>query len=319
MSKHHDEALNRLSITLFKLARNDRPTIKELAKEFNVSVRTIQRDLNRLVYFPIEKDTLGQLKFIDGYSLSKTTFDDSELLVTYLALSQLKNINDKFDKNIERVFSKLLYPGYHSIFHVKPEAFEELDADSKKIEVLEKAIEEKRVCQIHINKKSFIVEAYKIICLDGIWYLLANNQGDLKVKSFLLSKIEQVKLSTAQFKASKPIDKILENVHSGFFEDGSSIEVVIRVFPQIAHYFKIKEFLPTQKILEEEKDNSLIISFEVTHYEDIDNIIKSWIPHIEVLEPKDYKDQLLEELEAYMLKLTSTSQKDVQNNLVMKI
>lgn len=317
MSENHDKALNRFSIILSKLSNDERPTIQELAQEFDVSVRTIQRDLKRLVYFPIEKNSLGQLKFINGYSLSKTTFEQQELLVTYLALSQLKNINEEFDKNIDRVLSKVLYPGYDSIFHIKPESFEELDADSKKIEILEKAIDEKRVCQIQVNKKSFIVDAYKIISLDGIWYLLANNQEDSKVKSFLLSKIEHVKLSSTNFETLKPIDEILDNVHSGFFEDGSCIEVIIRVFPQIAHYFKIKEFLPTQKILEEEKDNSLIISFEVTHYEDIDNIIKSWLPHIEVLQPTEYKDQLINELEAYMLRLTSNKETSVSKELAL--
>lgn len=307
MSKYHDKALERLVFTLTKLSHDERPTIEELAEEYNVSIRTIQRDLKRLMYFPIQKDSLNRLKFIDGYSLSKTTFEDEELLVTYLSLSQFKNINKKFDKNIDKIFSKILYPGYHSIFYIKPESFEKLDPDSEKIDMLEKAIENKTICNIEINNTKLIVEPHKIISLDGIWYLLANDSNNCKIKSFLLSKIETIELSCRKFKSKKSIDKVLQNVHSGFFEDGSSITVTIKVFPQVSHYFKIKKFLPTQKLIKEEDDKSLIVAFNVTHYEDIDNIIKAWIPHVKVLEPLDYKMQLIDELKEYMQKLIETT------------
>ena len=45
-------------LNLFEFSNDERPTIKELANEFGVGVRTIQRDIyERLAYFPIEKDS----------------------------------------------------------------------------------------------------------------------------------------------------------------------------------------------------------------------------------------------------------------------
>ncbi|MFW2525413.1 hypothetical protein ACN5O8_06770 [Aliarcobacter butzleri] len=36
------------------------------------------------------------------------------------------------------------------------------------------------------------------------------------------------------------------------------------------------------------------------HDEDIDNIIKSWLPHIEIIEPLRFRDKLKNELKEYL-------------------
>lgn len=68
--KNYDTVLTRLLVIIKKLCNDERPTIKELSLEFNVSVRTIQKDIYKrisMIAF-IEKDQFGRLKFIDGYS-----------------------------------------------------------------------------------------------------------------------------------------------------------------------------------------------------------------------------------------------------------
>jgi predicted DNA-binding transcriptional regulator YafY len=69
--KHnYDRALFRLIGIITMLLKDERPTIKSLAIEFNVSIRTIQKDVyERLVQFNITKDSLGQLKFEEGFSI----------------------------------------------------------------------------------------------------------------------------------------------------------------------------------------------------------------------------------------------------------
>ena len=84
----------------------------------------------------------------------------------------------------------------------------------------------------------------------------------------------------------------LYNTHSAWFDDGQSFKVVVKVDKQIAIYFKQKKFLQSQHIEEELEDGSLIVSFEVSHDEDCDNIIKSWLPHIEVLEPIRFRNKI---------------------------
>lgn len=68
--KNYDKALFRLISILTMLTKDERPTITELAEEFNVSVRTIQTDIyTRLNQFHIEKDSQGRLIFEEGFTL----------------------------------------------------------------------------------------------------------------------------------------------------------------------------------------------------------------------------------------------------------
>jgi predicted DNA-binding transcriptional regulator YafY len=67
MAYKHD-SLTRLVNILSKLNDGDLLSTKELAEEFNVSIRTIQRDFNeRLISFPIEKSG-HSWKMQDGFS-----------------------------------------------------------------------------------------------------------------------------------------------------------------------------------------------------------------------------------------------------------
>jgi predicted DNA-binding transcriptional regulator YafY len=71
--KHsYDKALYRLVGIISMLLKDERPTIKSLSEEFNVSIRTIQKDVyERLIQFNITKDSLGQLKFAEGFAITQ--------------------------------------------------------------------------------------------------------------------------------------------------------------------------------------------------------------------------------------------------------
>lgn len=67
----YDKALYRLLSTISLLLKDERPTVKSLAVEFNVTERTIQKDIyERLIQFDIEKDKTSHLKFSDNFSIS---------------------------------------------------------------------------------------------------------------------------------------------------------------------------------------------------------------------------------------------------------
>lgn len=65
MGKEYDSLPFRLVNILYRLIKNEKPTIEELAKEFNVGIRTIQIDIyQRLLPFEIKKDESGRLFLI---------------------------------------------------------------------------------------------------------------------------------------------------------------------------------------------------------------------------------------------------------------
>jgi len=55
--KEHDKTAFRLASILIKLNEGEHPSVDELAVEYGVHKRTIQRDINeRLSYLPIQKE-----------------------------------------------------------------------------------------------------------------------------------------------------------------------------------------------------------------------------------------------------------------------
>ena len=299
--KSYDKTLTRLILILTKLSNDERPNIKELASEFGIGIRTIQRDIyERLAYFPIEKDSEDKLKFIDGFTLDRSTLDNDEMMLVYLSLSQLKGLNNSFETKINTILSKLLLPNFTTPYHIKTTTFEKLEVDSKVVQSIKKAIEQNLISSIKIKNQEKIICPFKIVSFSGIWYLFAKDEFDDKVKSFMLSDIKSIKLLNDHYSIDKPIDEILSNVHSAWFEDGSSFKVTILVNEVIAYYFKKKKILPTQENIKELKNGDLIVSFMVSHYEDIDNLIKAWLPHIEIIDPIDYKEQITNELQKYL-------------------
>ena len=296
-----DKTLIRLIGILAKLSNNERYDARELANEYGVSIRTIQIDIQKRLgyFFPIEKDENKKYKLMDGASLNKSFLNPDEMILVSLALSQFKEVSD-FDRLTSSILKKLLQPKIFNPYFVKQDDIEDLDTDSELIEKLKLAIKEQK----HIKLHSKMLEPYKIAAYEGIWYLVAKDESDKKIKTFMIDKIKDIEILPNKHKVSgQKVQTILEKIHSAWFEDGESFRVVVKVYPKIVHFFKVKEFLKSQKIEEELGDGSLIVSFEVSHYEDIDNIIKSWLPDIEVLEPKKYANKIKQELEEYLKKI----------------
>ena len=83
----HDKIATRLACILTKLNNGESFTVNELAKEFEVKTRTIQRDLKeRLIYLPIVKK--NKYYSMESYALGKLNFEDikAELKVDLIML-----------------------------------------------------------------------------------------------------------------------------------------------------------------------------------------------------------------------------------------
>ena len=71
----HDTLVRRLALILVKLNQGEKLDPRQLALDFNVNLRTIQRDINeRFSYLPLEK-TRGQYH-LDPALLGKLTLKD---------------------------------------------------------------------------------------------------------------------------------------------------------------------------------------------------------------------------------------------------
>lgn len=305
MKHDYDKTVTRLITILSKFSQNEIVNPKELAQEFNVSVRTIQKDLKDKLMpnFPIYMHKKGEYRLSEGASITKSYLTNDEMIILSLSLSKFKDVSD-FDKTTDNLLKKLLKPNLNNPYYMKNDDVEDLDIDSNIVQTIEDAIEYSNIIEVKTLTSIKIVEAYKMANYAGIWYLFARDTKDNKIKTFMISKIKFVNLTPKKHNFSKhSIEQILHKSHSPYYQDGNAYDVKVKIYKEIAHFFEQKDFLQSQEIEEKLEDGSLIVNFEISHDEDIDNIIKSWLPHIEILEPARFRDKLKNELQEYLAKI----------------
>lgn len=107
--KTYDKALYRLTKILELLFDDARPTIPELAEEFNVTERTIQKDVyERLESFGVTKNSYGQLCFEYEIDIKKSFLRVEEMFFISLSLSQVEDIDDQHQQLAKGIFRKIL-------------------------------------------------------------------------------------------------------------------------------------------------------------------------------------------------------------------
>ncbi|MCV6608463.1 MAG: transcriptional regulator [Campylobacterales bacterium] len=298
--KHdYDKTLYRLVQILSKLYYGDLLDSKELAEEFNVSVRTIQRDLNeRLIGFPISKQN-GKWRMEEGFSLTKNISVKEEF--TLQVLEEIsKNFGDDFSKSAKSLFEKLRNIEDSPIY-IK-NYMEDISKDIEKIREIESAINTNNKVSFTYKKgnetKEIETNPLKIVNYEGLWYLSAL---DKKIKTYRLKSIREVTILEEKFKKPKDIDSILDKAINIWFEsDKKPFTVKLKVENRIKQYILEKPISPTQNVLQEFENGDIEISVQITNNMEILPTIKYWIPHLIPMEPKAVVDEFNNNLETML-------------------
>lgn len=294
----HDPLVTRLASMLFKLNQGESINPQTLAEEFNVTVRTIQRDLNeRFAYLPLHKAN-GCYSLTPEY-LGRMSAHNIRNFAT------LAGIQGLFP-NLDMAFLRQLYEQETlKSIEVHGHAYEKLNqTQQQRFDLLSKAI-------VNLSKVNFIytkgnqehknyqaIEPYRLINNAGIWYLAAVHDG--KIKSFALTRIEQLTLSTDHYQFDASVGATLDQEDSIWL--GKKTEVILKVTGNAIYYFKRRQLVPKQKILEETAD-ALIVQTEVAHENQILPIVRYWIPEVEILEPSLLQSSLINSMTNYCIKL----------------
>ena len=79
---------------------------------------------------------------------------------------------------------------------------------------------------------------------------------------------------------------------------------MVEIVPNKAKYFKMKEFLPSQKVVETKEDGTLVLSFRVTQEMEMEELVKKWLPYMHVVSPTSLKEKIEADLREYLNKGT---------------
>lgn len=288
--KEHDKLSTRLSQILIKFNNGDRVTIEDLAEEFGVSKRTIERDFVRFSYLPIIKE--NKEYYLENLAIGKLNFDD---IKNFAIFSGVKSL---FPSLTKQFLAEILTDKINKAFLVSNSGFEDIEKKQEIFYNLTSAICDQKIINFFYNDKARVVKPYKLINTNGIWYLNATENEDIKTYTF--SKIKSLKVTNEKFIQNINILKEIERNEINFLSSITK-EVHLEIDNSAKEYFLRKKVLSNMKIIDQTNEY-FIVSTNVAFDDEILNIVKQWIPYIRIVSPLELQNKLQDTLKNYLLK-----------------
>lgn len=202
--------VQRLLGLLCVLADVEKITVQELADRFEVSKRTIFRDLEMLncagipiISYP---GVGGGVSVIEGYKIGKQILSNDDMQKVFSALDGLRSIDG--DSSINNLIAKLV-PGKEQTFSTQSKYildFSSWFGDSiiqKKIFSICDAMDNHRCIAIEYiskdSRSSRIVEPHKLVFKQSNWYLYAFCRNRNSFRLFKLRRISSYQVLDEQF------------------------------------------------------------------------------------------------------------------------
>ena len=301
--KHdYDKAMLRLSTIITRLYQGDLLSVTELAQEFAVSNRTIQRDFNdRLNNFPIEQ-VKKKWKLRDGCTIEKTLPID-ELVVSQILEKMSQDIGGEFYTKTKNLLSRIQNNEFNPIYTRID--MEDLSGHLQSIAVVEEAICKKQsikaLYKTDNEAKEVELNPLKLANFEGFWYLITLDNENEYVKKYHFKSLSGITLLDRTFERSPKLDESLENALGIWFRiHADPFEVRLSVSPEIAKFFRRKPLSKTQVISSVGTDGSMEITLKITHEMEIIPIVQYWMPNMRVIEPLWIHEQIMENIKGYV-------------------
>lgn len=291
--------IDRLIGIITILLQNDKVTAPYLAEKFEVSRRTISRDIDDLCKAGIPvittQGTNGGISIADGYKIEKTLFTESELKDIFTGLASLdsvtqgkryQNIIDKFILNKSEILTT-----NHILIDLSSHYKNTL---APKIADIRQAIEEVHQIEfIYYNQKGeryISLEPYLIVFQWSNWYVFGVDCASQDFRLYKLNRLWNLQITDRPFHMRDIPQKRLD--FNGYFTD--EIHSVI-LFDTSVKFRLIEEYgIDSFSVMENGK---LRFEFPFTNKEYLFNWILSFGDKAELMQPKSFRVELKELLE----------------------
>lgn len=282
------------------------PNCSSLAGEFEVSGKTVMRDLDFMrdqLRLPIEYDAQHRgfhyTRPVSAFPrIAMSEGEIVALLVAQKSLDQYKGT--VFEKPLRSAFEKMTAnldgEGMFS-FHELEEAISfrpvgHAVQELKIFDVLSRAVLAHRVVEFDYHKlggkksERRRVEPYHLGCIDNAWYLIGHDLVRDKKRTFALARLSRPKMLKQQFKPARDFS-VEEMFASSFsaFETPKPSRVMIRLDPFAARLAAERVWHPSQR-MKELPGGGAVLTLEVGLAPDLENWILGWGMHAKVLEPE---------------------------------
>jgi proteasome accessory factor B len=288
-----------------KIKERKYPNCVSLGKEWEVSDKTIQRDIDYLrdqLDAPIAYDQLhhGYYYTERNFSLPAINISESDLFAVFVAeraMGQFRN-TPMYGK-LRSVFAKIKNSLPDST-KVSPSwlsnrilCFQEpvTTIDVKIWDTLAKAIRDNRRLKIkhtapgQSTAAERKVDPYYLVNHKGEWYLNTYCHTRNSIRTFAVSRIRKAEMLSESFAmpASATREKMFGD-QLGIIWKADFHKVRIRFSPEVAPYIRERQWHPEQKI-KNLRDGSVILEFTTNHLNEVKDWVLSWECGAKVLAP----------------------------------
>ncbi|WP_042273399.1 helix-turn-helix transcriptional regulator [[Clostridium] dakarense] len=296
--------IERLISIITILLERKKISANELAKMFDVSIRTIYRDIETLnlsgipiITYP---GTNGGIGIMEGYKLDKKIFTKSDMVNILIGMNNIESslLDKEFVNTFERV--KSLIPKEH---------MEQIESKSNEVKIdntlwrrnniiqpdikeIKKAIENNtlmsfKYCDRYAKESLREVEPYQLVLKEGYWYLQAYCLDRNDFRTFKLVRVSEVKISEKVFSKREFVSKKMDG--SGWIDD-KIINIKLLVDKSL------KETMIERCGLEnirESDNNKLIVDFPFVESELGYRLLLSYGDKCECLSPMNVRENLI--------------------------
>lgn len=288
--------INRLFEMVHILLNKKNVTAKELAEHFEVSIRTVYRDIETLTFAGIpvysSRGKNGGIRLLESYVLNKTLISQDEQNEILYALQSLKAASYP---EVEEILEKMSL-----IFNKSSDNWIEIDfsrygaEDSTLFENIKKAILNKKTVNFTYHntkgeKSRRTADPLKIWFKEKAWYLFAYCHEKKSIRQFKINRIKGLTLTEEHF------DKSMED-----FEINDKKEAVKRV-KIIAEIDKSQAYRVYDEFSEENikkmKDGNFEVIMENPESEWVYGYLLSFGEYLKVKEPERIKKILSDKIE----------------------
>jgi len=292
---------------LHDLLSNDQPVnCQQLGKDFEVSYKTIQRDLDFMrdrLNLPIEYDatryTFRYTEKVEAFPHLQVS--EGEILALFVAQKVLAQYRGTpFEKTLGSAFQKLTGALKETVSFDLGEwgsdySFRVTGASAADLEVfrlLARAIVQRQEIAFSYQPlrsttpETRSVHPYHLANIDNAWYLLAHDPQRGQIRTFALPRIRSPQFTKKTFERPRGFSAAKE-LKGGFgvFAGSGKYLVKIRFDSFASRLVRERDWHPTQKI-RETKGGGIELEMTLGALEEIERWVLSWGDHAKVLCPK---------------------------------
>lgn len=292
MSNKSDKFITRALVMITKLNQGEKLITKELAQDFGVSIRVIQKDLNERLMQILPLVRKNGEYYLESFMIGKLEYKDIQ---NFAILSGIKKLYPSLDENF---LSDILNFNINNTCLVNNGDYEDISAKRGEFELIKIAIKLQHQLSFKYKNKVRVVHPYKLLNQDNIWYLVASE--DDKLKTFSFTKISQLKNIKKPFSLNKEFSQMIEKNQAKWFSQ-KSINVILEIDNEVKEYFLRRQLFSNQTILKDTKEK-LILKTKISYDDEILRVVRYWIPHVQIIEPDYLQQKLLDGLSMYIKK-----------------